>query len=138
MKDNEFKSNRHSIYNLKYHLVVITKYRHKCISKDILKELNEIFKNIIEGKNGTLIEFNGEPDHVHLLFEVPPQVELSKLVNTLKTVSSRLIRKNHSEYLKKYYWKPVFWSRGYCILTTGGATIEIIEKYIKSQAGVKD
>lgn len=138
MKDKEFKSNRHSIYNLKYHLVVITKYRHKCISKDILKELNEIFKNIIEGKNGTLIEFNGEPDHVHLLFEVPPQVELSKLVNTLKTVSSRLIRKNHSEYLKKYYWKPVFWSRSYCILTTGGATIEIIEKYIKSQAGVKD
>ena len=134
----QFKSNRHSIYNLKYHLVVITKYRHKCISKDILKELNEIFKNIIEGKNGTLIEFNGEPDHVHLLFEVPPQVELSKLVNTLKTVSSRLIRKNHSEYLKKYYWKPVFWSRSYCILTTGGATIEIIEKYIKSQAGVKD
>lgn len=138
MKDNEFKSNRHSIYNLKYHLVVITKYRHKCINRDILKELNEIFKNIIEGKNGTLIEFNGEPDHIHLLFEAPPQVELSKLVNTLKTVSSRLIRKNHSEYLKKYYWKPVFWSRSYCILTTGGATIEIIEKYIKSQAGVKD
>ena len=138
MKDNEFKSNRHSIYNLKYHLVVITKYRHKCINKEILNELNEIFKNIIEGKNGTLIEFNGEPDHVHLLFEVPPQVELSKLVNTLKTVSSRLVRKNHSEYLKKYYWKPVFWSRSYCILTTGGATIEIIEKYIKSQAGVKD
>ena len=138
MKDNEFKSNRHSIYNLKYHLVVITKYRHKCINKEILNDLNEIFKNIIEGKNGTLIEFNGEPDHVHLLFEVPPQVELSKLVNTLKTVSSRLVRKNHSEYLKKYYWKPVFWSRSYCILTTGGATIEIIEKYIKSQAGVKD
>ena len=138
MKDNEIKSNRHSIYNLKYHLVVITKYRHKCINKEILNDLNEIFKNIIEGKNGTLIEFNGEPDHVHLLFEVPPQVELSKLVNTLKTVSSRLVRKNHSEYLKKYYWKPVFWSRSYCILTTGGATIEIIEKYIKSQAGVKD
>ena len=138
MKDNEFKSNRHSIYNLKYHLVVITKYRHKCINKEILNDLNEIFKNIIEGKSGTLIEFNGEQDHVHLLFEVPPQVELSKIVNTLKTVSSRLVRKNHSEYLKKYYWKPVFWSRSYCILTTGGATIDIIEKYIKSQAGVKD
>lgn len=108
MKDNEFKSNRHSIYNLKYHLVVITKYRHKYINKEILNELNKIFKNIIEGKNGTLIEFNGKSDHVHLLFEVPPQVELSKLVNTLKTVSSRLIRKNNSEYLKKYYWKDVF------------------------------
>ena len=138
MKDNEFKSNRHSIYNLKYHLVVITKYRHKCINKEILNDVNEIFKNLIEGKNGTVIEFNGEPDHIHLLFEVPPQVELAKLVNTLKTVSSRLIRKKHGEYLKKYYWKPVFWSRSYCILTTGGATIEIIEKYIRSQAGVKD
>ncbi|OQC43558.1 MAG: Transposase IS200 like protein [Bacteroidetes bacterium ADurb.Bin028] len=138
MKDNDFKSNRHSIYNLKYHLVIITKYRHKCINKEILNDLNEIFKKIIEGKNGTLIEFNGEIDHVHLLFETPPQVELAKLVNTLKTVSSRLIRKKHSEYLKKYYWKPVFWSRSYCILTTGGATIEVIEKYIKSQAGIKD
>jgi len=138
MKDNEFKSNRHSVYNLKYHLVVITKYRHKCINKKILDDLNEIFKKIIEGKNGTVIEFNGEPDHVHLLFEAPPQVELAKLVNTLKTVSSRLIRKKHSKYLKKYYSKPVFWSRSYCILTTGGATIEIIEKYIRSQAGVKD
>ncbi|NMA85388.1 MAG: IS200/IS605 family transposase, partial [Epulopiscium sp.] len=96
------------------------------------------FTNLIEGKNGTLIEFNGEADHVHLLFEVPPQVELAKLVNTLKTVSSRLIRKKYSDYLQKYYWNPVFWSRSYCILTTGGATIEMIEKYIKSQAGAKD
>jgi putative transposase len=81
-----FKKNRHSVYNLKYHLVVITKYRRKCINQNILNDLNEIFKNIIEGKKGTLIEFNGKQDHVHLLFEVPPQVELSKLVNTLKTV----------------------------------------------------
>lgn len=138
MKNNYFKSNRHSVYNLKYNLVVITKYRHKCITKDILNDLKDIFKNIIDGKNGSIIEFNGEADHIHLLFETPPQVELAKLVNTLKTVSSRLIRKKYSEYLKQYYWKPVFWSRSYCILTTGGATIEIIEKYIQSQAGVKD
>ncbi len=134
--NRDFKSNRHSIYNLKYHLVVITKYRNKCINQSILDDLESIFKRIIEGKNGELIEFNGEQDHVHLLFEVPPQVELAKLINTMKTVSSRLIRKSHSEYLKKYYWKPVFWSRSYCILTTGGATIEIIEKYIQSQNGV--
>ncbi len=111
MKDSQFKRNRHSVYNLKYHLVVITKYRHKCISKEILDDLKKIFKNIIEGKNGTVIEFNGEPDHVHLLFETPPQVELAKLINILKTVSSRLIRKKYNKYLKKYYWKPVFWSR---------------------------
>ena len=137
MKNEGFKSNRHSIYNLKYHLVVITKYRHKCITQEILGDLKSIFKRILEGKKGELIEFNGEGDHVHLLFEVPPQVELAKLINTLKTVSSRLIRKEHSEYLRTYYWKPVFWSRSYCILTTGGATIEVIEKYIQSQAGVE-
>ncbi len=85
--------------------------RHKCINREILVDLKKIFKNIIEGKNGSVIEFNGEPNHVYLLFETPPQVELAKLVNSLKTVSSRLIRKRHSEYLKKYYWKPVFWSR---------------------------
>ena len=108
MNNEEFKSNRHSIYNLKYHLVVITKYRHKCINKEILNDVNEIFKNLIEGKNGTVIEFNGEPDHIHLLFEVPPQVELAKLVNTLKTVSSRLIRKKTQRIFKKILLEECF------------------------------
>ena len=138
MLNNGFKSNRHSIYNLKYHLVVVTKYRKKCINQEILKDLKEIFERIISGNNGSILEFNGESDHIHLLFEAPPQVELAKLVNNLKTVSSRLIRKEHGEYLKQYYWEKVFWSKSYCILTTGGASIEMIEKYIQSQAGVKD
>ena len=138
MLNYEFKSNKHSIYSLKYHLVVVTKYRKKCINEKILKDLKEIFEKIITGNNGSIIEFNGESDHIHLLFETPPQVELAKLINNLKTVSSRLIRKQHGEYLKQYYWENVFWSRSYCILTTGGATIEMIEKYIQSQAGVKD
>ena len=78
-----------------------------------------------------VLEFGGERDHVHILFETPPQVQLSKLVNTLKTVSSRLIKKQYEQYLKKYYWKSTFWSRSYCIVSTGGATIEIIKKILK-------
>ncbi len=108
------------------------------INTDILNDLKEIFNRIITSNNGSILEFNGESDHVHLLFETPPQVELAKLINNLKTVSSRLIRKKYGEYLKQYYWENVFWSRSYCILTTGGATIEMIEKYIQSQAGVKE
>ena len=138
MLNYEFKSNRHSIYSLKYHLVVVTKYRKKCINEEIFKDLKEIFKKIITGNNGSILEFNGESDHIHLLFEVSPQVELAKLINNLKTVSSRLIRKQHGEYLKQYYWENVFWSRSYCVLTTYGATIEMIEKYIQSQARVKE
>ena len=138
MNNHDFKRNRHSIYNLKYHLVVVTKYRHKCITEDMLIDLKDIFQRLIEKNNGTLIEFNGEKDHVHLLFEVPPQVELAKFINNLKTVTSRLIRKKYSSILKNFYWKDVFWSRSYCILTTGGATIEVIKHYIQSQAGVTD
>jgi len=71
------------------------------------------------------------------LFETPPQIQLSKLVNTLKTVSSRLIKKDYEEYLKKYYYKSAFWSRSYCIISTGGVTIETIEKYIQKQKRTK-
>ena len=138
-KDNtDYYIHRHSCFLLQYHIVFVTKFRHPVLVNGVRDAVYERIRYVADQRGFHILEINGEPDHVHLLFEVPPQVELSKLVNTLKTVSSRLIRKNHSEYLKKYYWKPVFWSRSYCILTTGGVTIEIIEKYIKSQAGVKD
>lgn len=135
---NELKKNRHSVYSLNYHLVVVTKYRHKCINQEVMSEIRDISKRLIEESGGSVIEFNGEQDHIHILFEVPPQVAPSKLVNTIKGVTSRMVRKNHSEHIKKYYWKPVFWNESYCILTTGGASIEIVKKYIESQAGVKD
>jgi putative transposase len=80
-----------------------------------------------------LLEFGGEADHVHLLFSAYPNLDLSKFINNLKTVSSRMIRKNFPEHLKGFYYKPVLWTRAYCLLSTGGATIEIIEKYIQNQ-----
>lgn len=129
----EFKKNRHSVYNLKFHLVVVTKYRNKCITPEMLEDLMTISKDFLEKKGGSLIEMNGESDHIHILFEIPPQVELASMVCSLKTVTSRLIRKKYSEYLKKFYWEPVFWSRSYCILSTGGATIDTIRKYIENQ-----
>ena len=129
----ELNSNRHSVYSLKYYLVVITKYRHECITSEMFEELEKIFTRLLKDKDCNVLEFGGEKDHVHILFETPPQVQLSKLVNTLKTVSSRLIKKQYEQYLKKYYWKSAFWSRSYCIVSTGGATIEIIKKYIKNQ-----
>lgn len=127
------KKNRHSIYDLNYHLVVVTKYRNKCINQSVMEELKSIAKRLIEGKKGSLIEFNGEEDHIHLLIEFPPQVELAKWINSFKTVSSRLIRKQFKDYLEKYYWKDVFWSRSYFVATTGGVSIEVIKKYIEEQ-----
>ena len=130
----EYYRNRHSCFKLTYHLVVITKYRHKVIDESIKKRLIQIFTDILENKwNCHLIEINTDLDHLHVLFDAPPQVQLSKLVNNLKTVSSRLIRKEFSEQLKPFYWKPYFWSNSYLILSTGGATIEVVKKYIENQ-----
>lgn len=132
MKRN-INSNRHSVYSLKYHLVVITKYRHKCINSEILDELEKIFTRLLNDKDCKVLEFGGEKDHIHVLFETPPHIQLSKLVNILKTVSSRLIKKDYEEQLKEYYCKSAFWSRSYCIISTGGAAIKTIEEYIQSQ-----
>ncbi|MGL5051266.1 MAG: IS200/IS605 family transposase [Fusobacteriaceae bacterium] len=94
-------------------LVVIIKYRRKCINNGILEDLKEISKRLLSVKGDIVLEVTGEEDHLHILFECLPQVELAKLVNTFKTVSSRLIRKKYSDYLRTYYWKPVFWSNSY-------------------------
>jgi putative transposase len=135
----DYKTNRHSCFSLKYHLVVTTKYRHKVINKTILNELVEISNNIFKEKwNCEILQINGEEDHLHILFEAPPQVQLSKLINNFKTVSSRLIRKNHKEQVEKYYWKPYFWSNSYLIISSGGAPIEVIKKYIQNQTTPKE
>jgi len=127
----------HCVYKLNYHLVLVTKYRRKCINADILKRLEEISGDLCKKWNSKLVEFNGESDHIHLLIELNPKIAPCIFVNNLKTVSSRLIRRDFLPYLKKYYWTdPVFWSRSYCILTCGGAPLSVIQQYIEQQAGV--
>ncbi|MEZ4886010.1 MAG: IS200/IS605 family transposase [Chitinophagales bacterium] len=127
------KSHYHCVYELTYHLVLVTKYRKKCFNEKMLLEAESIFSNLCTKWECELIEFNGEQDHVHLLFSAHPAMQLSKFVNNIKTVSSRLLRKNNKAYLEKFYWKPTLWTRAYCILSTGGASIEVIKKYIQSQ-----
>lgn len=97
-----------------------------------LATLKTIFSDVCEKFEATLIEFEGERDHVHLLVHYPPKVGLSKLVNALKGVSSRLLRKNF-DYLHRYYWKGVLWSPSYFAGSCGGAPISIIKQYIQNQ-----
>ncbi len=133
----DFKKLHHCVYNLKYHLVLVTKYRRKCITDPNLIRLKEIFVELCLKWECNLIEFNGEPDHIHMLLELNPKIALSAFINNLKTVSSRYIRKDFSNHLSKFYYKnPIFWSRSYCILTCGGAPLSVIKQYIEQQAGV--
>ncbi|AUC06475.1 MULTISPECIES: IS200/IS605 family transposase [Acinetobacter] len=127
------KSHYHCVYKLTYHLVLVTKYRRKCFTNEMLNRLEEIVRKNCQDWEIDLLEFNGEADHIHLLLEMHPNIMPSKFINNLKTVSSRLIRKEFDAELKQYYWKPVLWTRAYCLLTTGGATIDVIREYIKNQ-----
>jgi putative transposase len=133
MAKQSLKTLHHCTFNLNYHLVLVTKFRRKCITKPMLIKLNEICAELINKWDSELLEFNGEADHLHLLISLNPKVAPSIFVNNLKTVSSRLIRKEFAVYLKKFYWKPVFWSRTYCIITCGGAPLTILKQYIEQQ-----
>jgi putative transposase len=97
-------------------LVLCTKYRRKCIDAEMMNRLKEIADVRCKRWRGRLMEFDGEADHVHLLIAMPPNVDLSRFVNNLKTTSSRLIRKEFAAKLNRVYRKPVFWSRSYCII----------------------
>lgn len=99
----------------------------------MLERLEAIFRETLEKWHSEMIEFKGQEDHVHLLFQTNPTVQLSKLVNNLKTVSSRLIRRDFRAHVNSIYQKPVFWHRSYCLISTGGATIEVLRKYIEEQ-----
>lgn len=130
----DLDKNRHSVYKLFYHLVVVTKYRRDVINKDINERLKQIAISIFEKAwNVKIVQMETECDHIHILFESSPQIQLSKLVNNFKTVSARLIRKEFKDHVDKYYYKPLFWSDSYCIISSGEAPIESIRKYIEDQ-----
>jgi putative transposase len=111
----------------------MTKYRSKVINPAILSRLNEIFKDTLEKWDSQLVELNGEPDHVHLLISYPPHTQLSKLIANLKTVSTRLIRKEFSTQVNKFYYQPVFWTGAYFVASCGGVTVEQLKRYVENQ-----
>ena len=127
------RSNNHCVYDIKYHLVLVTKYRHKCLTSSILNYLESICIDLCNKWCIVVHEFSGEQDHVHFLLEFNPSIQPSKFINNLKSVTSRALRKKYSQHFRRYYWKPVFWSRSYCLLTAGGAPLEILKQYIKNQ-----
>lgn len=134
MNDKQFKHTARSVSDLKAHLVLTTKYRRKVISPNMLKRLSEIIKEQCEKWGCDYIEFNGELDHIHLLFRYYPQLQLSKFVNSLKSVSSRLIRKEFIDELPiSYGRRHIFWNESYFIASCGGVTVEVLKKYVQQQ-----
>jgi putative transposase len=131
-KSSILRAGRYCVFNLHVHLVFVTKYRYGVLTPEALESLGEIFKDVCRDFEAELVETNGEEDHVHLLVHYPPKVPVSKLVNSLKGVSSRLLKKKHPE-LEKKYWKGKLWSPSYFAGSCGGAPISVIRQYVEQQ-----
>ena len=113
-------------------LIMVVKYRRKVINDTISNRLKEMFEYIGGMYHITLIEWNHDIDHVHVLFKGCPNTEISKFMNAYKSASSRLIKIEYPE-IKEKLWKEAFWSKSYCLISTGGVTIDVIKRYIETQ-----
>jgi putative transposase len=127
------RTGRHCVFVLHAHLVFVTKYRHKVFTDAHLTRLEEIMRGVCADFEVELAEFNGESEHVHLLVNFPPKVALSKLVNSLKGVSSRRMRQEFPNLARHYYRANKLWSGSYFAGSVGGAPISVLRQYIEHQ-----
>ena len=133
-KSSVIRTGRHCVFNLHVHLVFLTKYRRDVFQEFHFETIQKIFSKVCNDFEAELIEVDGKSGHVHLLVSYPPKVSVSSLVNSLKGVSSRLLRKEHPE-LQDHYWKDVLWTPSYFAGSCGGAPITILRRYIEQQRG---
>ena len=131
--ENANRSSSHAVYSLKLHIVFVTKYRRKTLSPDLLGYLETAFGEILSAWRCKLLEFGGEPDHVHLLIDIHPALDISVLINNLKTASARRTRNRFADHLAPFYRKPLFWSRAYFVGSVGGVTLETVRAYVDAQ-----
>ncbi|WP_427006050.1 IS200/IS605 family transposase [Pseudarthrobacter sp. H2] len=129
----DIRRGRSAIWNMHVHLVFVTKYRRKVFDDAMLATCERVMRETCQDFGATLTGFNGGEDHVHLLVHYPPTVEVSKLVNSLKGVSSRMLRKDHSARVQQFLWGGHFWSPSYFAGSCGGAPLEVVKEYIESQ-----
>lgn len=129
-------TNAHSVFLLHYHLILVVKYRRQVFTDEISERAKEIFEYIAPSYKIELVEWNHDKDHVHILFKGQPKTEISKFINAYKSASSRLLKKEFP-VIRQRLWKEMFWSQSFCLLSSGGAPIDVIKQYIEKQGQKK-
>ena len=133
-KGQPYYTNRHSCFLLQYHMVLVTKYRKPVLTGKVKDLVYGTIREIFEEKGMNILEMNGEPDHIHILYESDPFTAPGSLANIIKTKTSRFARKEYVDtLLKKYYQKPLFWSQSYFVTTVGENTFDAVTNYIRNQ-----
>lgn len=131
--ENAKKSSSHAVFNLKLHIIFVTKYRRKTLTPELLDYLKEAFADCLSAWRCKLVEFGGEQDHVHLLADIHPALDISILINNLKTASARRARNRFADHLAAFYKKPLFWHRAYFVGSVGGTTLETVRAHVDAQ-----
>lgn len=133
-KGQPYYTNRHSCFMLQYHMVLVTKYRKPVLTGEVKDLVYRIIREIFEEKKLVILQLNGEPDYIHLLYEADPFTAPGTLANVIKTKTSRFARKEFGETaLKKFYWKPLFWSDSYFVASVSENSLENVRRYIQEQ-----
>lgn len=125
--------NRHSCFLLQYHLVLVTKYRRPVMKNALRDRMTAALKDFFARWEFPILQMEVCADRVHILFEASPSIKLSDFVNGLKTYTSRKIRREYSNELAKYYWKPYFWSLSYFVATVSDRSVSAVKRYIAAQ-----
>ena len=132
----ELDTNAHSVFSLHYHLILVTKYRKKVFDDEISNRARELFEAIAPNYKIEVLEWSYDQDYIHVLFKAQPKTELSKFINAYKSASSRVLKKEYPS-MKEQLWKEMFWSRSFCLLSSGGVPTEVIKQYIEEQGQKK-
>ena len=129
----ERQSKSRAVFELRLHIVFVTKYRRPCLSDAVQQEAKLAFADILAQWDCTLVEFGAEADHVHLIAEIHPALEISRLINNLKSASSKRLRNRFPEHFANFYWKPLLWHRAYYVGSVGAASLETVMRYVERQ-----
>ena len=129
---SDYNRGSHTVHDIKYHFVWLTKYRYKVLGGKISLRLRELLTQGCSARGMTIIEGSIDKDHVHMLLSCPTDLSPSKIAQYLKGRSSRLIQDEFPE-LKKRYWGQHLWARGYFCATVGSVTKETVQSYINNQ-----
>ena len=133
----DLDTNAHSVFSLHYHLILVTKYRKPVFDDEISERARALFETIAPTYKIEVLEWNHDQDHVHIFFKAQPKTELSKFINAYKSASSRVLKKEFPS-MREQLWQDMFWSRSFCLLSSGGAPIKVIQQYIKEQSSKDD
>ena len=137
MSQTKLRSGAHSVFSIHLHVVFVTKYRRKVLTQSMIKDMRDIFVKILDSNQSLLTEYNGEEDHIHLLLDIHPNNNIYNLIGSLKSASSRILRKKYSQHINKFYWgkNTKLWHDSKCIVSCGGAPLKLVKEYIQQQSG---